>query len=488
MRERLGELAERTNVSARPVRLLARRGVLAEASNYSKASAPMRLGPRFKELNMKELMQQVTPIIKLFVNSEIYVVGGTLRDMFIGRNPKDLDFSTPLAAREIEKLLQSAGFETWRIDKVPEVVGTRLQDKVVEISSYQHSTIETDLGHKDFTINAMATKDGTIIDPYGGLKDIEKNIIRATKSPLERFVEDPFRMLRAIRFVSTLGFRLEENTKNRITTYAQSILTTSKDRWLSELTKLLMGNNVKPALELLFKTRLLGYLLPELYPITMIPRNQSSLTKDLWYHTKIVVSKSKSTSIIRWAALLHDIAKPQTMMESIGGTHFFQHEYLGSEIANAVLSRLKAGINMRHAVRSLVALHQRIGDIVSRKNNPPVSINALRRLARDCDDRKCKLEDLIELFAADCSSGRKDIIERQQAHADLLRKALEDIVKEDLRPKLPKGIGKQIMNHFNLEPGPRIGELKEKLDSMLISGKIQTNMTIEQMFVLLEGK
>lgn len=437
---------------------------------------------------MEKIIKIAQPIMKLFKDGEIFIVGGTLRDTLLGREPKDLDFATPKSPDEIEQILQGAKFETWRLNKEPKTIGTKLSNKKVEISTFRAATIEGDLLHRDFTINAMATYDGTIIDPYSGLKDIGKQIIRCTRSPLERFGEDPLRMLRAIRFVSTLGFRLEEKTKVSIENYAHSILTTTKERWFDELTQLLIGPNVKPALELLFKTRLLGYLLPEVYPITMNPRNQTSPTKDLWYHTKVVVNKSKPTPRIRWAALLHDIAKPQTMIESADGTHFFQHEYLGAEIADGVLKRIKAGASFRHAVRGLVALHQRIGDVVTRRNKPPVSMNALRRLARDCDERRCKLEDLVELFAADCSSGRKDVVERQRAHADLLRKALKEMRAEDLRPKLPKGIGEKLMKHFNLGPGPEVGKLKQKLDAMLISGKINKGMAPEQMFKILEEK
>lgn len=434
---------------------------------------------------MEKLIKRVKPITNLF--EDIYVVGGTLRDTLLDKEPHDLDFATSFGIEQIENTLKIAGFETWRLtNRNHQTVGTKLGDKKVEISSFSGTTIEADLLRRDFTINAMATSDGKIIDPHGGLKDISRQIIRCTNSPLDRFSEDPLRMLRAIRFVSTLGFRLDEKAKTSIEIYAHSILTTSKERWLEELTKLLVGTNVKPALELLFKTRLLGYLLPNVYPITMHPRNQTGVTKDLWYHTKVVVNKSKAAPRIRWAALLHDIAKPQTMIESGDGTHFFQHEYLGAEMADAALKRLKAGTSLRHAVRGLVALHQRVGDVVTRRNKPPVSANALRRLARDCDERKCQLEDLIELFAADCSSGRKDVVERQQAHADLLRQALKKMRAEDLRPKLPKGIGEKLMKHFNLKPGPDVGILKKKLDAMLVSGKIRKGMTPEQMFRLLE--
>lgn len=435
---------------------------------------------------MQKIIKSAQPILDMFRNDDIYIVGGTVRDSVLNTEPKDLDFAINLGPEQVQKRLNAAGYETWKIDKEPPTIGTKLGSKRVEVSTFRGTNIEEDLLRRDFTINAMAIRDNKIIDPHNGLKDISKQLVRCTKSPLDRFSEDPLRMLRAIRFVSTLGFRLDEKTKSSIMTYAHSILVTAKGRWFDELTKLLVGNNVKPALELLFKTRLLGYLLPEIYPITMVPRNQNSHTKDLWYHTKIVVNKSKPIPRIRWAALLHDMAKPQTMLESSSGTHFFQHEYLGSEMADGVLKRLKAGSSFRQSVRGLVALHQRIGDVVSRRNNPPVSMNALRRLARDCDERRCKIEDLVELFAADCSSGRKDVVERQRVHANLLRKALKDMKAEDLRPKLPKGIGERLMRHFNLKPGPKVGKLKQKLDSMLVSGKIKSNMTPEQMFKILE--
>jgi poly(A) polymerase len=437
---------------------------------------------------MEKLIERAKPIVNLFNNGEIYIVGGVIRDSLLGKTPKDIDFACSQNLDKITQKLKAAGFEVWKVDKDPQIVGAKLSDIKIEISCFKGANIKEDLLHRDFTINAMATKDGQIVDPYNGLKDIGRQIIKCTNSPSNSFSEDPLRMLRAIRFVSTLGFRIDEKTKNSIEAYAQSILITSKERWFEELTKLLIGSNVKPALELLFKTRLLGYVLPELYPITMIPRNQQIPTKDLWYHTKVVVNKSKATPKVRWAALLHDIAKPQTISESSDGTHFFQHEYLGAEIAGELLKRIRAGASFRRSVCGLIALHQRIGDVVSRRNDPPVSTNALRRLARDCEDRQCKLDDLIELFAADCSSGRKEVVARQKAHADLLRKALKEMKEEDLKPRLPKGMGTYLMEHFNLPPGPEVGKLKQRLDLMLLSGEIDINMSVEQMVKLLKVK
>jgi tRNA nucleotidyltransferase/poly(A) polymerase len=437
-------------------------------------------------MKMEELIYKIAPITRLFKNKEIYVIGGALRDTLLKKQFKDLDFATSLSTEKIEALLRSAGMPVWNPNKEPKVLGTKLCDINIEISSYEGKTIEADLENRDFTINAMATTDGNIIDPYNGQEDINKQIVKCVKSPQDCFSKDPLRMLRAIRFVSVLEFRLEDMTKNVIETYAHSILTTSKDRWLKELTELLLGKNVKTALELLFKTRLLGYLLPELYPITMTPRNQTSPTKDLWHHTKVVVSKSKPTPIIRWAALLHDIAKPQTMMELSNNTHFFQHEYLGSELAGSTFDRLRVGSDIKSAVKGLISLHQRIGDVVSRRNDPPVSINAFRRLIRDCNKHKCNIEDLIELFAADCSSGKKEIVIRQEEHTNLLYKALKETREEDLRPRLPKGIGEALMKHFNLKPGSEVGRIKKKLDDMLLTGEITTQTSFDQMFKMLE--
>jgi tRNA nucleotidyltransferase/poly(A) polymerase len=166
--------------------------------------------------------------MELFDKEKIYVVGGTVRDILLGVEPKDLDFVAFDSAENIEKKLQTVAGETWRIDKTPQTVGAKFLNKRVEISVNRAPTIELDLEHRDFTINAMATRDGKIIDPHNGLKDLSSRLIRATKSIQDRFAEDPFRMLRAIRFVSTLGFRLEDKTKAVIELYSHSILTTSK--------------------------------------------------------------------------------------------------------------------------------------------------------------------------------------------------------------------------------------------------------------------
>jgi putative nucleotidyltransferase with HDIG domain len=220
----------------------------------------------------------------------------------------------------------------------------------------------------------------------------------------------------------------------------------------------------------------------------MSQRHQVVPTKDLWHHTKIVTKNVKGDVTVKWAALLHDIAKPQTHFEDQFTTdvHFHQHEFLGAAIAQSAMKRLNMPFDMRQSIRGLISLHQRIADVVTRRNDPPVSINALRRLTRDCENRSCKVEDLVELFAADCTSVRKNVQERQEAHANLLRTAVCEMRIEDARPKLPKGTGEILMSKYNLSPGPVVGKLMNYLNNLLQDGKITADSSVEEMLISLE--
>jgi putative nucleotidyltransferase with HDIG domain len=295
-------------------------------------------------------------------------------------------------------------------------------------------------------------------------------------------------MLMEISSISETGNDISKITKREIHRRAQAILSANKRLWLYELNRILVGSHVALALEVMFQTRLLGYVLPELFPVTMSQRNQTLATKDLWYHIKTVTANTRGDLIVKWAALLHDIAKPQTYFEDklTKDVHFYQHEYLGAELAESAMKRLKMEPALRRPIKGLVSLHQRIADVVTRKNNPPVSMNALRRLSIDCEDRDCRIEDLVELFAADCTSGRKDIQERQQAHANLLRKAVIKMREEDARPRLPKGTGEILMSKYNLSPGPKVGRLMADLNKLLQDGKITVDSSIEEMLAKLE--
>lgn len=422
--------------------------------------------------------------------ANLYLVGGCVRDVLLGREPKDFDFTCDCLPEQTIKILEGVGLKTFPLGLKFGTVSAHVGSEIIEITTHRNDltngrhpdvmftkVLKEDLSRRDFTINSICwSPTKGLIDFFDGRKDLDQKVIRTTGVPSCRFGEDPLRMLRAVRFASQLGFSLENSTKDAIHSYASSILSVSRERWCSELNKLLLGDFVGVGLELMKQTGLLGYMLPEVFPITL--KDDSKLpSKNLWDHTKIVVSKAKPTSIVRWAALLHDIAKPQTRRENGGKVHFLGHELLGAELAGGVARRLHMSNDMREALCGLVKLHQRIGDIVK----GIVSPNALRRLARDCEENKCKLEDLIELFAADCSSMR---VAAQKAHSDkanLLRDAVAEMQEEGLRPRLPKGIGTAIMNKFDVVPGREVGVLKARLESMLIEGEINVGMSIDEM-------
>lgn len=429
---------------------------------------------------------------------KLYHVGGSVRNILLQLPPKDFDFTTDALPDKIQLMLTECGYKHWPIGEkfgtiavyIPNPKGINEQVEITthrkDMTSGRHpdvvftTDLKLDLERRDFTMNAMAQdRLGGLIDPFGGEKDINNKLIRAVGNPYERFAEDPLRMLRAIRFVSKLGFAIEKKTWKAIQEYAQSILSISRERWLEEMDKLLVGEHIGLGLEMLKHSRLLHYMIPEIMPISLEVRG-SLPSKDLWMHTVAVVEKSPRIADVRWAALLHDIAKPQTRFEKNGEVHFFQHENLGAEIVEGIARRIKMGNKRRESIKGLVALHQRVGDTVSRRNTPPVSISGLRRVMRECEIFGCDISELIYLFEADCSSKKPEVLERQSAHATLLREALYDIEQEDLKPKLPSGIGTIIMEQLNLTPGPEVGGVKKELDNWLLDGKISPNMTAEE--------
>lgn len=431
-------------------------------------------------------------------NKKLYHVGGSVRDMMLGKPPKDYDFTTDALPEKTQEILESNGLKPWPLGEKFGTIAVMLDRQQIEITTHRRdmtpgrhpdvaftTNINEDLARRDFTINSMAMDvDGNLIDPFGGATDLSKKVIRTTGNPYDRFSEDPLRMLRAARFLSQLGFTVSKSAFSAIYEYAQSIMIVSRERWLEEMNKLLVGKNASEAVTFLRGARLLWYILPELYPVS-IPHTGKVASKDLWYHISTVIKKSPPRVDVRWAALLHDIAKPQTRLEKDKEVHFFQHEHLGAEMTEGVARRLKMPNAQRKKVKALVALHQRVGDTVSRRYDPPVSKSALRRVMRECDERGCSVHDLIDLFEADCSSRREDVLERQSAHARLLREAVAELEKEARRPVLPSGIGNEIMFRFNLEPGPKVGQIKKVLDELLLDGRIKADMSFDEIFMTL---
>lgn len=431
---------------------------------------------------------------------ELFLVGGSVRDQLIGLSPKDWDFATDARPEETTTILANAGLKPWPLGEKFGTIAVKVGNEVVEITTYRKDLtsgrhpdvsfskeLETDLARRDFTMNAIAMDErGRIRDPFGGRKDIEAGVIRAVGSPMARFGEDPLRMLRAVRFVSKLGFALDPTSLAAIKSIAQNIMLVSRERWLEEMNKLLIGSHVAKALELLSASRLLFFILPEFASVVHPPASRLH-SKDLWEHTKGVVSQAKATVIVRWAALLHDMAKPQTKVELGGEVHFFQHELLGAEMSAGIGRRLKMSNDMRRAVRGLVYLHQRTASLVRREGEEyVVSRRAVRRLILDCEKNNCAFGDLVDLFEADCTSKFERVHAKVCRQAQAIRDEVETMTEEGLRPRLPSGIGQIIMNHFGLNPGPEIGELRGVLEVMLLDGKLSPSDPPQEMMRALE--
>jgi putative nucleotidyltransferase with HDIG domain len=301
-----------------------------------------------------------------------YLVGGSVRDLLMGRSCHDYDFTTPLHPEEVEARVRAAGRRPYLVGKKFGTVAFKLEGNMVEVTTFRAETYERgsrrpnvsylanlndDLARRDFTINAIALHDAEKIDPFGGEKDIEARIVRAVGKPRERFREDPLRMLRAARFASQLDFTVEEATTEAIAHHASEILTVARERWMAELDRLLVGPGAVRALDLLADTGLLRYLLPELQLQIGYDQDTRWHDRTLWRHTLGVVAGVPQDVTLRWAALMHDVGKPYARVEKPGRATYVGHERIGAEIVERTALYLRWPNARRDDVGDLVLHH-----------------------------------------------------------------------------------------------------------------------------------
>ena len=302
----------------------------------------------------------------------VYLVGGSVRDILMERECSDFDFTTPLVPDQIEAAVRGAGRRPYLIGKKYGTVGFKADGRVVEVTTFRSEVypddtrkpevvflddLAADLARRDFTINAIAMQGEDVIDLFGGKADIEARVIRAVGEPRERFREDPLRMLRAARFASQLGFSVEPATTSGMERYAHRILHVARERWMIELDKLLVGESVVYGLELLAATGLLRFMLPELHLQVGYDQNSPYHDRTLWEHTLGVVGATQPDVTLRWAALLHDIAKPFVRAEKPDRSTYVKHDLLGAEMVERLALYLKWSKRRREAVRELVRDH-----------------------------------------------------------------------------------------------------------------------------------
>jgi poly(A) polymerase len=306
----------------------------------------------------------------------VYLVGGSVRDLLMGRTADDHGFATPRSPDTVEACVRAAGRRPYLVGKRFGTVGFKLEGHQIEITTFRAETYSPlsrrprveyltdlldDLARRDFTINAIAMSRDEVIDPFDGARDIEAETIRAVGDARARFKEDPLRTLRAARFVAQLGFAVEDATRNAMQRCAHRVLGVARERWMIELDRLLVGAHVGPALRLLASTGLLRYLLPELQLQVGFEQNSPWHERTLFEHTIGVVEAVPPDVTLRWAALLHDAGKPYVRVEKPGRSTYVHHDQLGAEIVERTALYLKWSTARRTEVRDLVLHHMREG-------------------------------------------------------------------------------------------------------------------------------
>ena len=422
---------------------------------------------------------------------DLFLVGGPVRDLLLGTEPADLDFTTnaiPMKTRAIGETIPGAtifdiGEKYGTIGVVVPGIGSSVPVEITTFRSenYQPGSrhpdvqfgddIVTDLGRRDITVNAIAINvaSGEIIDPFYGRADIEIATLRAVGDADERFAEDPLRLLRVARFVSQLGFTIEAATFHAMARQAPKLAHISKERIYAELTRLLIGEYPGDGLQVLLDTGLLTIAMPQLQGLANEALSTPGIhrEKDLWEHTKQVVAQSVPRPIVRWSALLHDAAKPHTRtVDERGEVHFYGHELVGARQAARLLQELKADKKTEKHVRRIVELHQRPGVYDARTWTD----SAVRRLALEAGD---VLHDLIDLAAADVTSGKAHKQRQARERVEQLRQHIARLEEEQALNEIQSPLdGTDLMAMFDRAPGKWIAEIKDHLRELVIDGDL----------------
>lgn len=426
--------------------------------------------------------------------TSVFVIGGFVRDLILKRPSKDIDFvvlgdGLEFATKVAEKigvkkvaLFKNFGTAAFRFDDLEiEFVGARKESYSTDSRNpvVEKGSLGDDQKRRDFTINALAislssSTFGEVIDPFDGLEDIKSRTLRTPLDPDQTYSDDPLRMMRAIRFSAQLGFKIEENSFSAIRKNAKRLSIISKERISDELNKIILSPKPSRGFTALFDSQLLHEFFPEMVNLQGVDTIEGKSHKDNFYHTLEVldnIAMETDDLWLRWAAILHDIAKPKTKrFQPTTGWTFHGHEDQGAKMVGPIFSRLKLPLDAKKKyVEKLVRLHLRPIALV----NGEVTDTAIRRLLFEAGD---DIEDLMTLCNADITTKNEYKIQKYRSNFAKVREKLKSVEEKDhIRNFQPPISGQQIMEIFKLEPSRIVGTLKNEIKEAILEGAIRND-------------
>lgn len=419
---------------------------------------------------MDEFTKIMQELKSLFKGYEIYIVGGAVRDMVLGRETKEYDFCTNATPDIIKEKLSAFGGSVYAIGEKFGTIGCVRDDVEIQITTFRaetynglsrkpdvsfHGTLEDDLSRRDFTINSMAWDGEKLVDPFRGAEDLKNKIVRFTGVPEQRIKEDPLRLLRAVRFTCELKFTMDEETLLSVTEHSDELSRISSERIAQEMDKMLLSEKPSAGLRLLYQTHLYKHFLP--LEMLDVEQPKEYHHKNVFEHTLQAVDQSPENLTTRWALLFHDFGKAATRKITDGQVHFIGHEFVSEKVARKILKKLHYRKQFVDDVCFLVRSHMTVHGYGNEGGE--WTDGAVRRLMRKIGTL---LPQFMDMVRSDISSRRPEKVKQHIARIENLEQRIQEIKQQEEIEKIkPLLDGNEIMQLFNIKPSRIIGKIKE---------------------------